>query len=164
MSPVSPTRIVLASADLVFAALCKRALEAGATPKIVETATPPQLLQKTRDVSPDFVVLDADGEDVTALKALATKVMLVSGAPIVLVSGYLAAGSPGLSSLLQSIAAAFVQKPEGPSSLGLVGEEGPRFAAALDAAFAAQDEADFDDLDGGWDEDERAADAGAADD
>ena len=41
-------------------------------------------------------MLDADGEDVAALKALATKVMLVSFAPVVVVSAYLAPGSPGL--------------------------------------------------------------------
>src|SRR5207245_2508382 len=125
------------------------------------------LLDTARQLAPSFIVLDADGEDVAALKALATKVMLVSFAPVVVVSAYLAPGSPGLSTLLQSIAAAFVQKPQGPSSLSLADTDGPRFAAALRAAFAAHDGVEVAgvNLDEGWDdEEERAAREGGADD
>jgi len=90
-----------------------------------------------RQLAPDLLVLDADGDDVAALKVLAAKVMLVSDARMVLVSAYLAPGSPGLCALLQSIAATFVQKPQGSSSLSLAAEDGPLFAAALQTAFAA---------------------------
>jgi chemotaxis response regulator CheB len=167
-SIVKDARVVLATSDLVFAALCKRALEGGTNPQRVVAVSPAELLETVRKLAPDLLVLDADGEDVAALKALATKVMLVSDAPVVLVSAYLGPGSPGLSALLQSIPATFVQKPQGPSSLSLADEDGPPFVAAMQAAFAAHEDEDLaaDSLDGGWDvEEERAAAAGpSADD
>ena len=137
------TRVVLATSDPVFAVLCKRALE-GASQQLLAVVTPAELLETVRQLSPELLVLDADGEDVAALKLLATKVMLVSDARVVLVSAYLAPGSPGLCALLQSIAATFVQKPQGPSSLSLAEGEGPPFVAALRAAFAAHDGEDLD--------------------
>ena len=146
-------RVVLATSDPVFAGVFKRALEGVRNLRLLVAVTPSELLEAARQVAPDLVVLDADGEDVTALKALAAKVMLVSDAPIVLVSAYLAPGSPGLSALLQSIAASFVQKPQGPSSLSLAGEDGPPFVAALRAAFASQKDENLsaDGLDADWD-------------
>ena len=48
-----------------------------------------------------------------------------------LVSAYLAPGSPGLGALLQSVAGTFVQKPQGPSSLSLAAGDGPAFVAAI---------------------------------
>jgi len=145
--------ILLATSDPVFAALCKRALEAATSQQILVAVSPPELLEKARELAPQHLVLDADGQDVAALATLATKVMLVSGAPIVFVSAYLAPGSTGLSSLLQSIPATFVQKPQGPSSLSLADEEGTPFVAALQAALAAQQNEDVaaDELDTGWD-------------
>jgi chemotaxis response regulator CheB len=130
------TRVVLATSDPVFAVLCRRALE-GANQQLLAAVSPPELLETVRQLAPDFLVLDADGEDVAALKVLATKVMLVSDARVVLVSAYLAPGSPGLCALLQSIVATFVQKPQGSSSLSLADEDGPPFVAALEAAFGA---------------------------
>jgi hypothetical protein len=147
------TRVVLASSDPVFAALCKRALGGGTKPLLLVGLSPPEPLETLLQLVHDVVVLDADGRDTTALKALATKVMLLSEAPIVLVSAYLAPGSPGLGTLLQSIAARFVQKPQGSSSLSLAGEDGPPFAAALQAALAEyeDDGGAADDIDAGWD-------------
>jgi len=160
LATATSARVVLATSDPVFAALCKRALEAGANPQVVVTASPPGLLETVRQLARDVLVLvlDVDGEDMAELKALAMKVMLMSDAPVVLVSAYLAPGSPGLSALLQSIAATFVQKPQGPSSLSLADEDGPPFAAALLAAFAEDEDLPPEDLDAGWDaEDELAA-------
>jgi hypothetical protein len=136
------TRLVLATADPVFAVLCQRLLE-GTSQQLLAAVTPSQLLDTMRQLAPDFLVLDADGEDAAALKALAAKVMLVSDARVVLVSAYLAPGSPGLCALLQSIAATFAQKPQGPSSLSLVEDDGPSFALALRTAFAAHDGVDL---------------------
>jgi chemotaxis response regulator CheB len=132
------TRVVLATSDPLFAALCKRAL-AGTNLTLLAAVPPPELLQTARQLAPDLLVVDADGEEFAALKALTTKVMLVSEARLVLVSAYLAPGSPGLCALLQSIAATFVQKPAGPSSLSLAEEDGLQFVAALKAAFAAHE-------------------------
>jgi len=146
--------ILLATSDPVFAALCKRALEAATSQQTLLVAvSPAELLEKARELAPHHLVLDTDGQDVAALAALATKMMLVSGAPIVFVSAYLAPGSTGLSSLLQSIPASFVQKPQGPSSLSLADEEGTPFVAALQAAIASQqnEDAAADELDTGWD-------------
>ena len=145
--------ILLATSDPLFAALCKQALEAATNQKTLVAVSPPELLEKARELAPRHLVLDADGQDVAALAALATKVMLVSDAPIVFVSAYLAPGSTGLSSLLQSIPATFVQKPQGPSSLSLADEEGTPFVATLQAALAAQQSEDVaaDELDTGWD-------------
>jgi chemotaxis response regulator CheB len=127
---VEPKRMVLASADPLFLALCRGALDEAGQPLLAAVA-PAQLLETVRRLGPELLVLDADGEDVATLKQLATKVMLVSEARLVLVSAYLSPGSPGLSALLQSIAASFVQKPQGPSSLSLAEEDGPAFVAAL---------------------------------
>jgi len=128
-----PARLVLATSDPVFAALCHEALD-GTHQQLVATVAPAALVDATRRLAPELVVLDADGEDVAALKVLATKVMLVSSARIVLVSAYLAPGSPLLCSLLQSIAAGFVQKARGPSWLGLPEDDQAAFVGALDAA------------------------------
>ena len=136
--PASGTRIVLATSDPVFAAQCETALD-GTHHQLLATVAPAELVDATRRLAPDLAVLDADGEDVAALKALATKVMLVSDARIVLVSAYLAPGSPLLCTLLQSIAASFVQKSRGPSWLGLPQDDRASFVGALDAAFAAHD-------------------------
>ena len=159
--------VLLASSDPVFAALCKRAFEAGTNPLPMIAVSPPDLLDATRRFAHEAVILDTDGEDVAELKALATKVMLVSDAPIVLVSAYLAPGSPGLSTLLQSIAATFVQKPEGPSSLSLAADDGPPFVAALRAALAAQEQEEVppERVDSGWDleEEVRVEKGGAVD-
>jgi hypothetical protein len=142
MSPAdavpAATRVVVGTSDPVFAALCRRAL-AGSRLELLAAVSPAELLETTRREAPQLVLLDADGEEAMALKALATKVMLVSDARLVLVSAYLAPGSPGLSALLQSVAATFVQKPEGPSSLSLADGDGPAFVVALQAAFAAHD-------------------------
>jgi chemotaxis response regulator CheB len=126
-------RVLLATVDPVFAAVCARALAAEPL-ELAGAVAPSELLESARQLSPDLIVLDCDGEEAAALKVLASKVMLVSDAELVLVSAYLAPGSPGLSALLQSIPATFVQKPGGASSLGLIDEEGAPFAAALMAA------------------------------
>jgi chemotaxis response regulator CheB len=165
---VTGTRVVLASSDPVFAALCKRALEAEATPPFVVMLSPLEPLDALLQRAHDVVVLDVDCRDAAALKALATRVMLVSDAPIVLVSAYLAPGSAGQSALLSSIAARFVQKPQGPTSLSLADEGGAPFAAALQAALSEyeDDVPVADDVDAGWDVDEElsAGQAGVGDD
>jgi chemotaxis response regulator CheB len=126
------TRVVLASQDPVFSLLCRRAL-AGTSLDVVAVVPPSRLLEATRQAAPELVVIDIDAEDTLELKALTTKLMLVSDARLVLTAAYLAPGSPGLCTLLQAIAADFVQKPEGPSSLGLADEDGAPFAVALEA-------------------------------
>jgi chemotaxis response regulator CheB len=156
-------RVALATSDPVFGMLCEHALGAATTLRFLGAVPPSELLATVRRLAPDLLVLDADGEDLTELKSLAARATLVTSAPIVLVSAYLSPGSQGLSGLLQSIPAKFVQKPRGPSSLSLAAEDGPSFAAAIQAAFAAFDAEDLaaGDLDGGWDvEDERATTSG----
>ena len=170
------TSIALTTADPVFAALCKRASEDGTASLFLVALPPSELLETLQQLAYDVVVLDVDGQDPAAVKLLATKVMLVSDAPIILVSAYLAPGSAGLGTLLQSIAARFVQKPRGPSSLSLAGVDGPLFMAALQTAFAEYKdevpdsgadpgEAADDDVDAGWDieEEPTVAQAGADD-
>jgi chemotaxis response regulator CheB len=137
-------RVLLATADPVFAALCKHALEAGAGPHPqVVPVSPSELLQAARQIDHDVLLLDADRLEVAALKVLAGKVMLVSDAPVIVLSAYLAPGSPGLATLLQSIPAHFVQKPQGSSSLSLADQDGPAFVTALQAAFSAHRQTDF---------------------
>jgi chemotaxis response regulator CheB len=150
--PALRARVVLVTSDPVFAALSKRALEEAPGVQLVVAVSAAELLETARQVAPDFLVVDVDGEDAAALKTLVAKVMLVSDAPVVLVSAYLAPGSPRLGALLQSIAATFVQKPQGPSSLSLADEDGPPFVAALQAAFAGHEGESLaaDDLDAGW--------------
>lgn len=131
-------RSVLATSDPVFAAQCQRAL-AGTNQQLLATVALAELVDATRRLAPELVLLDADGADVAALKVLATKVMLVSDARLVLISAYLAPGSPLLGALLQSIAASFVQKSRGPSWLGLPDDDRAGFVAALNAAFAGSD-------------------------
>jgi chemotaxis response regulator CheB len=147
-------RVLLATSDPVFGVLCQKALETGSSLQFLVAVPPPELLATVRRFAPDLVILDADGQDVAAFKALATKVMLVSDAPLVVVSAYLSPGAPGLCVLLQSISARFVQKPRGATSLDLADEDGPPFAAALQAAFAAQEDGGLatDDLDVGTDD------------
>ena len=145
-------RVVLASSDPVFLALCKGALEAGTNTEVVAAVSLTELRTALQRVVHDRIVIDVDGEDLAAVETLATKVTLLSEAPIVLVSAYLAPGSRGLSALLQSIAASFVQKPQGPSSLSLASEDGPPFAAAVLSPLAEQeDDPRPDELDAGWD-------------
>lgn len=134
--PAATSRLVLATADPVFAAQCQKALD-GSNLQLLATVALAELVDATRRLAPDLVVLDADREDIAAIKMLATKVMLVSCARIVLVSAYLAPGSPLLCALLQSVAASFVQKSRGPSWLGLPEDDRAAFIAALNAAFAA---------------------------
>jgi chemotaxis response regulator CheB len=129
--------VLLATADPVFAALCQRALEVAEPPHTAVAVSPPELLELARHLPHDVLILDADHQDIATLKALAGKVMLVSDAPVVLISAYLAPGSPALTALLASVAAQFVQKPQGASSLSLADEDGPAFVAALQAAFTA---------------------------
>jgi len=136
-------RVLLATADPVFGALCKQGLERAEPPSAVIAVSTPELLEAARRFAHDVLVLDADLQDIAALKALAGKVVLVSDAPVVLLSAYLAPGSSGLGTLLQSIAAHYVQKPQGSSSLSLAGEDGPPFVAALQAAFTAHKRRDF---------------------
>ncbi|HET6279669.1 MAG TPA: hypothetical protein VFH73_01835 [Polyangia bacterium] len=136
-------QILLATSDPVFASLCKRALEAAARPSTVVAVSPAELLAAARQVEHDVLVLDADRQEPAALKMLASKVMLVSDAPMVLISAYLAPGSPGLGALLASVPAHFVQKPQGSASLSLADEEGAPFVAALQSAFAAHQKRDF---------------------
>jgi chemotaxis response regulator CheB len=135
--------VLLCTADPVFAALCKRALEGAQRPQSVVAVSPTELLTAARQVAHDVLVLDADRQEVPALKALAGKAMLLSDAPVVLISAYLAPGSPGLGTLLQSIPAHFVHKPQGSSSLSLAVEDGPSFVAALQSAFTAHEAKDF---------------------
>ena len=142
------TRVLLATADPVFAALCKRALETSARPSAVSAVSPSDLLATARLGEHDVLVLDADRQDAGALKTLASKAMLVSDAPVVLISAYLAPGAPGLGTLLQAIPAHFVQKPQGSASLSLAGDDGPAddgraFVEALQAAFTAHQQVDF---------------------
>jgi chemotaxis response regulator CheB len=132
-------RVLLATADPVFATLCQRALEVARPPHTVVAVSPLELLEMARHLPHDVLILDADHQDIATLKALAGKVMLVSDAPVVLISAYLAPGSPGLTALLASIAAQFVQKPQGASSLSLADDDGPAFVAALQAAFAGHE-------------------------
>jgi chemotaxis response regulator CheB len=132
-------RTVLATSDPLFAAMCTQALAASPL-ELAAAVTPAELLETARQLAPALIVLDADGEEAAALKVLAAKVMLVCDAHVVLASAYLAPGSPGLCALLQSIAATFVHKPEGASSLSLVDEDGAAFVAALLAAFAAHED------------------------
>ncbi|MEA2699096.1 MAG: hypothetical protein QOI66_3367, partial [Myxococcales bacterium] len=68
-------RVLLATADPVFAALCKHALEttAGPHPQVV-AVSPSELLQAARQIEHDVLVLDADRLEVAALKVLASKV------------------------------------------------------------------------------------------
>jgi chemotaxis response regulator CheB len=133
---VSALKVVVATADPLFAALCPRVL-AGTSLELLAVVPPAALLETVGQLVPDLLILDADGDDTQALKVLASKVMLVSDARLVVVASWLAPGSPGLCALLQSIAATFVQKPGGPSSLGLAAEEQPPFVDALEAAAAA---------------------------
>jgi len=132
-TPTGAARLVLATSDPVFAAQCQQALD-GTDQQLLATVSLAELVDATRRHAPDLVVLDADGGDVAALKTLATKVMLVSCARIVLVSAYLAPGSPLLCALLQSIAASFVQKSRGSSWLGLAEDDRAAFVDALRAA------------------------------
>lgn len=135
--------VLLSTADPVFAALCKNALEGASHPTFVVAVSPFELLQTARQVAHDVLILDADRQEATALKTLASKVMLISDAPMVLVSAYLAPGSPALGALLQSVPAHFVQKPQGSSSLNLAENEGPPFVATLQSAFTAHQQRDF---------------------
>jgi chemotaxis response regulator CheB len=135
--PQAGTRVLLATADPVFAVLCQRALAEARPPHTVVAVSPPELLELARHLPHEVLILDADHQDIATLKALAGKVMLVSDAPVVLISGYLAPGSPGLTALLASIAAQFVQKPQGAASLSLADDDGPAFVTALQAAFSA---------------------------
>jgi chemotaxis response regulator CheB len=155
---VSALKVVLATSDALFAALCTRALAATRL-ELVAAVSPIALLETVRELAPDLLVLDADVDDPQALKVLASKAMLVSEARIVLVGSWLAPGSPGLSALLQAIAATFVHKPGGPSSLGLAASDGPPFVAALEAAYVAHENRDLaavpkndlpPDFDAGW--------------
>jgi chemotaxis response regulator CheB len=132
---VSTLKVVLASSDPTFVALCRGAL-AGTRLELVAAVPPVALLETVRQLAPDLLLLDADGDELQALKVLVSKAMLVSDARIVVVASWLAPGSPGLSALLQSIAANYVQKPGGPSSLGLAAEDAPPFVAAIEAALA----------------------------
>jgi chemotaxis response regulator CheB len=147
--PSARARIVVATVDPIFAVLCKRALER-ASPQLVVAVKLGDLVETARQLGPDLIVLDADGEEAAALSALAAKVMLVSDASIVLTSAHLAPGSPGLCALLQSIPASFVQKPQGAASLDLAEGGAPVFVAALRAALDADD--DPDQLDAGWED------------
>jgi chemotaxis response regulator CheB len=152
-------RVVLTTSDPVFAVLFTRALQEGTNLQLLAAVSPAEVVETARQLQPQLLVLDVDGEELDALKTIAAKVMLVSDAPLVLVSAYLAPGSPGLCALLQSIAATFVQKPEGPSSLSLAGEDGPPFVAALQAVLAAAEGDDLaaDKLNASWDTDGRRA-------
>jgi DNA-binding NarL/FixJ family response regulator len=129
------TRVLLASQDPVFSLLCRDAL-AGTHLEVIAAVPPARLLEATRQDAPELVVIDVDAEDFIELKALTTKLMLVSDARVVLTAAYLGPGSPGLCALLQAIAAGYVQKPGGPSSLGLADEDGAAFVAALEATLA----------------------------
>jgi chemotaxis response regulator CheB len=135
---VTAPTLVLATRDGAFAALCESLLDDGATFELVVATSTIELLDVVRQHDPDAVLLDVDGQDVAALKTLAAKVALVSEAWVILVSGYLSPGSTGLTSLLQSIAGAAVQKPGGATSPSLAGKDGAAFVAALEGAFAAR--------------------------
>jgi chemotaxis response regulator CheB len=138
VTPATPATLVLASRDAAFSALCESLLDDGATFELVVATSTVELLDVARQHEPDAVLLDVDGQDVAVVKTLVSKVALVSDAWVILASGYLAPGSPGLTSLLQSIAGAAVQKPGGATSLSLAEADGAAFVAALRDAFEAR--------------------------
>ena len=93
-------RAILATSDPVFAALCQRALDGSV--QLLAAVPPSALLETVRQSAPELIILDTDGEDAAVVKALATKVMLISDAHVVLVSAYMAPGSPALCAALSS--------------------------------------------------------------
>lgn len=135
---MTPATLVLASRDAAFAVLCEDLLDSGETFELVVATSTVELLDVVRQHEPDAVLLDIDGQDLAAIKTLASKLALVSDAWIILASAYLAPGSPGLTSLLQSIAGASVQKPGGATSLSLAEADAASFIAALRKAFVAR--------------------------
>ena len=60
------SRLVLATSDPVFAAQCEKALD-GSSHQMLASVTLPELVDATRRLAPDLVVIDADREDVAAL-------------------------------------------------------------------------------------------------
>ena len=62
---------VLASADPVFAALCRRAFQ-GTSLELLAAVPPDELLESARELEPELIVLDVDGDDVMLARRLAT--------------------------------------------------------------------------------------------
>ncbi len=136
---MKPATLVLATRDTAFTALCEHALRDGTAFDLLVATSTVELLDVARQHQPAAVLLDVDGQDVAAVKVLAAKLGIVSEARLILTSGYLSPGSAGLSNLLQAIAATFVLKPQGATSLSLVQADGEVFVAALRRAFDAQE-------------------------
>lgn len=131
--------LVLASRDSAFAALCEHLLREGDVFDLIVSTSTVELLDVARQHQPEAVLLDVDGQDIAAVKTLLSKLTLLSEARVILASGYLSPGSAGLGSLLQTIAAVAVLKPQGSTSLSLVQSDGPLFVAALRRAFDSQE-------------------------
>jgi chemotaxis response regulator CheB len=130
--------MVLATRDAAFAALCEHLLDDTVSFELVVATSTVELLDVARQHEPDVVLLDVDGQDAAAVRTLASKVALVSDAFVILASAYFSPGSPGLTALLQGIAAGAVQKPRGATSVSLAGGDGEAFLSALRGAYEAR--------------------------
>lgn len=134
-----PATLVLASRDSAFSALVEHLLRDGDVFDLIVSTSTVELLDVARQHQPEAVLLDVDGQDIAAVKTLLSKLTLLSEARVLIASGYLSPGSPGLGGLLQTIAAVAVLKPQGSTSLSLVQADGPLFVSALRRAFDSQE-------------------------
>lgn len=128
---MTPSTLVLSTRDTAFAGLCEHLLVGAAELELLVTVSTVELLEVVRQHDPDLVLLDVDGHDLFAMRALASKLTIVSEARLVLASAYLSPGSPGLSALLSAVVASFVEKPRGAAALSLSEQGGADFVAAL---------------------------------
>lgn len=131
-----PIRMVVATADPVFGALCERLFpeEEGRVSVTVHA----DLIRLARRVEPEVILYDIDYCDPADVSRLTAKLSLVSGAVVVLASAYHAPGSTGLGALLQTVSATAVLKPDGASSLSLSAHAAEAFRQSLTLAIDAQ--------------------------
>jgi len=131
-----PIRMVIATADPVFGALCDRLFTADG--ERVGVTVHADLIRLARRVEPEVILYDIDYCDPADVSRLTAKLSLVSSAVVVLASAYLAPGSTGLGALLQTVSATAVLKPGGAGGLDLRGAEAAAFRRALTLAIDAQ--------------------------
>ena len=124
-APALPPRIplVLPSKDPSFAALLENTAQSSPF-AFLTSAGPAITLETVRTNAPGVVLLDLDSVDTAEASRLVLKLSLVSPAPVVLTGCETFPGHPSLDPLFAAGAHGALPKPEGKSSLGLVGEVG----------------------------------------
>jgi DNA-binding response OmpR family regulator len=122
--------LVLSSKDPSFSALLEHLCQDSHF-NLITTAGPGITVETIRTNTPRIVLLDLDSLESVEVQRLILKISLVSETVIVLTGADAAPGTASLDQFFYAGAHGALLKPEGKTSLGLVGESGREYLSGL---------------------------------